>query len=67
MINELFADTVVISHHEKLYRAFHLLCYRTIEVQGVRLRARRLASFATCMRLPYVSLQLIFTAKPVID
>ena len=35
------------------HRAPHLLCWRALEVQGVRLRARRLASAAPCERLQH--------------
>ena len=44
--HEPFEKTVVSVH-----RVPHLLCWRALEVQGVRLRTRRLASVAPCKRL----------------
>ncbi len=48
-----------------VHRAPHLLCYRALEVQQVRLCARCLASAAPCKRLQFGSLQHIYRFNPV--
>jgi len=51
-INRKFVALFVSVH-----RAPHLLCCLALEVQGVRLRTRRLASAAPCKRLQFGGLR----------
>jgi len=47
-----------------LHRVPHLLCWRALEVQGVRLRARRLASAAPCEGFQFGEFQPLCYAEP---
>jgi len=47
-----------------LHRVLHLLCWRALEVQGVHLRSRRLASAAPCEGFQFGALQYWGCAKP---
>ena len=44
-----------VRKYVSVHRAPYLLCCRALEVQGVRLRALRLASAAPCKRLQFGS------------
>ncbi len=56
---------IAIPEIVSVHRAPHLLCYRALEVQQIRLRTRRLASAAPYKRLQFGILQHIGRSNPV--